>query len=269
MLWSANWVDWLVFLCDISDVDVVASAKTKLQLKVEKKLPKLEEVNAASSSSQQSAKETPKVTSATSFTMKEKFRCSPVDLFECLVEPNRVRAYAGGDAQVSREVGGKFKLFGGSVEGENLEVVKLFSDHCAYSGLSFVTPKHVFWGIQYKFWTLGTFSCVVWYLYCYSHNWNSFSICILYLTNYLYLQWWIGFFFLNTRIVCIAILLTHPQVPPKKLVQKWRFNTWPEGYYSTVTIQLEEKDGKTILSLEQVLTQHFSHFTYLFACLLL
>jgi len=97
-----------------------------------------------------------------SFTLSEKFRCSSVDLFECFVDSNRVKAYAGGDALVSREKGGKFSLFGGSVQGENLEV------------------------------------------------------------DY-----------------------------PKKLVQKWRFSSWPEGHYSIVTLVLDEKDGKTICKLTQ------------------
>jgi activator of HSP90 ATPase len=60
-----------------------------------------------------------------SITQKEKFTCQPRDLFECLIEPNRVKAYAGGDAEMSGEKGGKFKLFGGSVTGENITVVKL------------------------------------------------------------------------------------------------------------------------------------------------
>jgi len=97
-----------------------------------------------------------------SFTLTEKFLCRPVDLFECFIDSNRVKAYAGGDAIASREKGGKFKLFGGSVEGENVDV------------------------------------------------------------DY-----------------------------PKKLVQKWRFNTWPQGHYSIVTIVLEEKDSKTICKLTQ------------------
>jgi len=97
-----------------------------------------------------------------SFTLTDKFLCRPEDLFECLIDSNHVKAYSGGDAIVSREVGGKFKLFGGSVEGENVEV---------------------------EF--------------------------------------------------------------PKKLVQKWRFNSWSEGHYSIVTITLEERDSKTILKLNQ------------------
>jgi len=111
---------------------------------------------------QQSTKTQVKSLQLSSFTLKEKFVCSRKDLFECLLLPNRVKAFAGGDAIISPEKGSKFRLFGGSVEGENLEVEE-----------------------------------------------------------------------------------------PKKIVQKWRFSSWPEGVYSIVTIELEEKDGKTILKLEQ------------------
>jgi len=40
-------------------------------------------------------------------------------------------------------------------------------------------------------------------------------------------------------------------VPGSKIVQKWRFNTWPEGHFSNVNIELTEKEGKTILRLTQ------------------
>jgi len=145
----------------------VATGKTKLPPKKQAVI-KMDTVETTSSPPPPVAaqKESPKLPAQPkgfeSFTLTEKFRCRPVDLFECFVEPNRVRAYAGGDAIVSREKGGKFSLFGGSVEGENIDV------------------------------------------------------------DY-----------------------------PKKLVQKWRFNTWPEGHYSTVTITLEEKDGKTVCKLTQ------------------
>lgn len=105
---------------------------------------------------------TKKPSKTVSFTTKEKFVCHAADIFMCLVDPNRVKAYAGSDAVVSNEVGGKFKLFGGYVEGENVEV------------------------------------------------------------NF-----------------------------PKKLVQKWRFNKWAEGHYSTVMIEFEESGGKTHLTLTQ------------------
>jgi len=95
-----------------------------------------------------------------SFVIKEKFVCSAQDLFWCLVDPIRVRAYAGQDAIIAKEKGSKFRLFNGYIEGENTEV----------------------------------------------------DI-------------------------------------PKKLVQKWRMNTWPEGHYSTVIMELTEKGGKTHLTL--------------------
>lgn len=134
--------------------------KTKLQPKVQPSA-KLDRIVEETSPSPPPKKET-QVKSSTGFTSTEKFRCSPRELFECLVDPARVRAYAGGDAIVSREKGGKFKLFGGSVEGENVQVEA-----------------------------------------------------------------------------------------PRKLVQKWRFSSWPSGHYSTVTITLEEKDSRTILKLQQ------------------
>jgi len=136
--------------------------KTRLEPKVQPS-QKLEKLSAESSPPpQKEVKEVKEVKSSTGFTTTEKFHCSPRDLFECLVDSARVKAYAGGDATVSREKGGKFKLFGGSVEGENIEVEQ-----------------------------------------------------------------------------------------PRRLVQKWRFSSWPEGHYSTVTITLEEKDSKTILKLQQ------------------
>jgi len=99
--------------------------------------------------------------SSTSFTLSEKFYCSPVDLMECFLEPNRVRAYAGGDSVVEgRTAGAKLRMFGGSVEATIVEV-------------------------QY----------------------------------------------------------------PNKLVENWRFTSWPEGTWSTVTINFTEEKGKTVLTL--------------------
>jgi len=93
---------------------------------------------------------------------QDKFICRPVDLFHCFTEANRVKAYAGGDAQINAEKGGKFNLFSGVVSGENVEVVF-----------------------------------------------------------------------------------------PTKIIQKWRFSSWPENHYSIVTIEFEDKNGKTALKLEQ------------------
>lgn len=145
-----------------------ATGKTKLPPKNTQTAIKFDSVNtnsqqpSANATAIKSPSESLKPKSLDSFTITEKFMCRPVDLFESLIDVNRVRAYAGGDAQVSRDKGGAFYLFGGSVQGQNIEV------------------------------------------------------------DY-----------------------------PKKIVQKWRFSSWPEGLFSTVTIVLEEKDGKTICKLTQ------------------
>lgn len=40
-------------------------------------------------------------------------------------------------------------------------------------------------------------------------------------------------------------------VPGSKIVQKWRFKSWPEKHYSQVTYQFEAKGEKTLLTLSQ------------------
>nr|CAG4641866.1 EOG090X09QT [Eurycercus lamellatus] len=40
-------------------------------------------------------------------------------------------------------------------------------------------------------------------------------------------------------------------VPNKKIAQKWRFKTWPEGHHSLVTIQLKDEGDSTELTLKQ------------------
>jgi len=40
-------------------------------------------------------------------------------------------------------------------------------------------------------------------------------------------------------------------VPLKKIVQKWRFQNWPENHYSTVTLTFTEERGGTLISLTQ------------------
>nr|CAH7763029.1 unnamed protein product [Callosobruchus chinensis] len=40
-------------------------------------------------------------------------------------------------------------------------------------------------------------------------------------------------------------------VPAKKIVQQWRYKQWPEGHYSVVTININQKDDHTEVSLEQ------------------
>jgi len=59
-----------------------------------------------------------------SIEMVEKFYCRPGDVFDAYLESDRVRAFTQSDAIVTKSVGGSFYLFGGSVEGQNLEVVE-------------------------------------------------------------------------------------------------------------------------------------------------
>jgi activator of HSP90 ATPase len=41
------------------------------------------------------------------------------------------------------------------------------------------------------------------------------------------------------------------QIPNKKIVQKWRFKTWPQGHFSMVSINLKDKGDSTELTLKQ------------------
>jgi activator of HSP90 ATPase len=52
-----------------------------------------------------------------------KFEVSPHEVYEALMDSEKHAAFTGQDAEISREVGGKFKAFEGWVEGENLELI--------------------------------------------------------------------------------------------------------------------------------------------------
>mmetsp|Transcript_24286 Transcript_24286/g.76424 ORF Transcript_24286/g.76424 Transcript_24286/m.76424 type:complete len:354 (+) Transcript_24286:104-1165(+) len=96
-------------------------------------------------------------------TITERFHCAPKDIYDVLLDKGRVQAFTQSEAQASKEVGGKFSMFGGSVVGENLELEE-----------------------------------------------------------------------------------------PTKIVQKWKFTTWKEEDWSTVTITMKEPEpGNTILTLVQ------------------
>jgi len=142
----------------------VAIGQTKLPPKQEpaNKLDKLETTVAVKQTPTSNAPSKPSGPRLVSVSVTDKFMCRPMDLYFCFVEPNRVKAYAGGDATVDAKVGGKFALFGGAVVGEFTELV-----------------------------------------------------------------------------------------PGSKLVQKWRFSSWSEGHYSTVVMDFEEKNGKTVFKLTQ------------------
>ncbi|XP_047961248.1 activator of 90 kDa heat shock protein ATPase homolog [Salvia hispanica] len=55
-------------------------------------------------------------------TMSEKFSCRARDLFEILMDENRWRGFTQSNARISKEVGGEFSIFDGSVTGKNLEL---------------------------------------------------------------------------------------------------------------------------------------------------
>ncbi|KHN41713.1 Activator of 90 kDa heat shock protein ATPase like [Glycine soja] len=52
----------------------------------------------------------------------EKFNCRARDLFEILMDENRWRGFTQSNARISKEVGGEFSIFDGSVTGKNLEL---------------------------------------------------------------------------------------------------------------------------------------------------
>ncbi|CAA0833581.1 Aha1 domain-containing protein [Striga hermonthica] len=55
-------------------------------------------------------------------TMSEKFSCRARDLFEILMDENRWKGFTQSNARISKEVGGEFSIFDGSVTGKNLEL---------------------------------------------------------------------------------------------------------------------------------------------------
>ena len=54
--------------------------------------------------------------------LTEKFNCRARDLFEILMDENRWRGFTQSNARISKEVGGEFSIFDGSVTGKNLEL---------------------------------------------------------------------------------------------------------------------------------------------------
>ncbi|XAR68611.1 hypothetical protein NMG60_11003798 [Bertholletia excelsa] len=55
-------------------------------------------------------------------TMTEKFSCRAKDLFEIMMDENRWKGFTQSNARISKEVGGPFSIFDGSVTGTNLEL---------------------------------------------------------------------------------------------------------------------------------------------------
>ncbi|KAH1039164.1 hypothetical protein J1N35_040907 [Gossypium stocksii] len=55
-------------------------------------------------------------------TMSEKFSCRAMDMYEILMDENRWKGFTQSNARISKEVGGQFSIFDGSVTGINLEL---------------------------------------------------------------------------------------------------------------------------------------------------
>ncbi|PPD85870.1 hypothetical protein GOBAR_DD17190 [Gossypium barbadense] len=55
-------------------------------------------------------------------TMSEKFNCRAKDMYEILMDENRWKGFTQSNARISKDVGGQFSIFDGSVTGINLEL---------------------------------------------------------------------------------------------------------------------------------------------------
>ncbi|XVF75932.1 hypothetical protein PTKIN_Ptkin13bG0226800 [Pterospermum kingtungense] len=55
-------------------------------------------------------------------TMSEKFNCRAIHMYEILMDENRWKGFTQSSARISKEVGGQFSIFDGSVTGNNLEL---------------------------------------------------------------------------------------------------------------------------------------------------
>ena len=51
------------------------------------------------------------------------FKTTPHDVYEVLMDPKKHSEFTGSQVQISRKVGGKFSVYGGDIEGVNLELV--------------------------------------------------------------------------------------------------------------------------------------------------
>lgn len=52
------------------------------------------------------------------------FKASPHEVYEALMDSEKHSEFTGSEAKISRDVGGKFTIYGGEIEGENLYLVQ-------------------------------------------------------------------------------------------------------------------------------------------------
>ncbi|PPD82185.1 hypothetical protein GOBAR_DD20881 [Gossypium barbadense] len=88
----------------------------KDELEAKKSAPK---TNTTTSNSNSAAVSKEKVGT---ITMSEKFNCRAKDMYEILMDENRWKGFTQSNARISKEVGGQFSIFDGSVTGINLEL---------------------------------------------------------------------------------------------------------------------------------------------------
>jgi len=72
-------------------------------------------------------------------------------MYETLLDTDRIRGATASDASMSKEVGGKFSMFSGSVEGENVALVPFSSD---------TGSATIKWKWRFNTWQPGHFSTV-------------------------------------------------------------------------------------------------------------
>ena len=51
------------------------------------------------------------------------FKASPDEVYEALMDSSKHTKFTGSKAEINPEVGGKFKVYGGYITGENLELI--------------------------------------------------------------------------------------------------------------------------------------------------
>lgn len=96
-------------------------------------------------------------------TMTEKFYCRAKDLYDILMDENRWKGFTQSNARISREVGGQFSIFDGSISGVHEELQE---------------GKVIVQKWRSGSWPDGLFSSVWFYIIV------SFALCILHVLSF-------------------------------------------------------------------------------------
>ncbi|CAI9779428.1 unnamed protein product [Fraxinus pennsylvanica] len=78
--------------------------------------------NSVSNTSAKESKKEKRKEGFKTISMSEKFSCRARDLYEILMDENRWKGFTQSNARISKEVGGEFSIFDGSVTGTNVEL---------------------------------------------------------------------------------------------------------------------------------------------------